>query len=241
MAGRADYYALLGVERNADFEAIKRAFRGLARKLHPDVSDAPGAEERFREVAEAYRVLSAPRARFVYDRLGHPVLGEGSSDSGSRVVVEVVLTPLEARQGVWRTILVPRLETCGACSGEDAREGRAAPCAACGGSGWVKHASQLRSARILQFEGCSDCAGTGWVEPTLCRECGGAGQVTREREIDVVVPAGARDGKLVALGDGEAARVRVRLVLDEPRLVRYGAAAALAVAVAFVVFLLFFS
>jgi molecular chaperone DnaJ len=66
-----DYYELLGVARDADDAAIKKAFRGLARSLHPDVSDAPDAEERFREVVEAYEVLSKRETRELYDRYGH--------------------------------------------------------------------------------------------------------------------------------------------------------------------------
>jgi molecular chaperone DnaJ len=72
-----DYYEVLGVARDADEAAIKKAFRGLARTLHPDVSDAPDAEERFREVVEAYEVLSKPEARELYDRYGHAGLRGG--------------------------------------------------------------------------------------------------------------------------------------------------------------------
>jgi molecular chaperone DnaJ len=72
-----DYYEVLGVERDARDTDIKRAFRALARELHPDVSDAPGADERFREVAEAYEVLSDPDKRATYDRYGHAGLRRG--------------------------------------------------------------------------------------------------------------------------------------------------------------------
>ena len=72
-----DYYDLLGVERGATDDAIKRAFRSLARELHPDVSDAPDAQERFRQVAEAYEVLSDPERRQIYDRYGHAGLRGG--------------------------------------------------------------------------------------------------------------------------------------------------------------------
>src|ERR671924_1642560 len=74
---RRDYYELLGVARDADEGEIKRAFRRLARELHPDVSEAPDAEHRFREVVEAYEVLSNSERRELYDRFGHAGLRSG--------------------------------------------------------------------------------------------------------------------------------------------------------------------
>jgi molecular chaperone DnaJ len=74
---RRDYYEILGVPREADERAIKSAFRRLARELHPDVSDHPEAQERFREAAEAYEVLSKSETRELYDRYGHDGLRTG--------------------------------------------------------------------------------------------------------------------------------------------------------------------
>ena len=72
-----DYYELLGVPRDADEQQIKKAFRRLARELHPDVSEHPEAEVRFREVSEAYEALSNPETRQLYDRYGHAGLRSG--------------------------------------------------------------------------------------------------------------------------------------------------------------------
>src|SRR5216683_1270274 len=72
-----DYYELLGIARDADDAAIKKAFRRLARQLHPDVSTEPESEHRFREVTEAYEVLSSSETRALYDRYGHAGLRSG--------------------------------------------------------------------------------------------------------------------------------------------------------------------
>src|ERR671933_1246095 len=76
-ATERDYYELLGVSRDADEQDIKKTFRRLARRLHPDVSEEPDAEQRFREVTEAYEVLSNSETRALYDRYGHAGLRSG--------------------------------------------------------------------------------------------------------------------------------------------------------------------
>ncbi|MFS8085958.1 MAG: DnaJ domain-containing protein, partial [Acidobacteriota bacterium] len=71
-----DYYSILGVERNADADAIKKAYRKLAHKYHPDVSKDPAGEEKFKEIAEAYETLKEPEKRAAYDQLGTPPPGQ---------------------------------------------------------------------------------------------------------------------------------------------------------------------
>jgi molecular chaperone DnaJ len=83
MSNKRDYYEVLGVDKNADEATIKRAYRQLAKKYHPDVSSEPNAEEKFKEVQEAYEVLSDPQKRSQYDQFGHMANnGAGFSSSG---------------------------------------------------------------------------------------------------------------------------------------------------------------
>ncbi len=76
---KRDYYEVLGVDRNADASTIKKAFRRLAQKYHPDVNSSPEAEERFKEINEAYQVLSDDQKRAAYDRFGHAATGPGGA------------------------------------------------------------------------------------------------------------------------------------------------------------------
>lgn len=83
MAGR-DYYEILGVDRNASEQEIKKAYRQAARKYHPDVNrDDPQAEQKFKEVSEAYKVLSDPKLRQQYDQLGHDTFRQASRGGGA--------------------------------------------------------------------------------------------------------------------------------------------------------------
>jgi molecular chaperone DnaJ len=78
MADKRDYYEVLGISRTASSEEIKRAYRNLARKYHPDVNKQPGAETKFKEINEAYEVLSDDGKRRTYDRFGHEAMGAGA-------------------------------------------------------------------------------------------------------------------------------------------------------------------
>src|SRR3954454_22244896 len=78
-----DYYAILGVPRNADSDQIKKAYRKLARELHPDVNPSPEAQERFKEVTAAYEVLSDPQKREIIDLGGDPLAPAGGGMGGA--------------------------------------------------------------------------------------------------------------------------------------------------------------
>jgi curved DNA-binding protein len=105
---KRDYYEVLGVPRDADDETIRRAFQAQAREWHPDVAEAPDAEARFRELAEAYTVLSKRESRLLYDRYGFR--GRGGGDVGDTLVggedvhTEIELRSFEAEEGTRRVI-----------------------------------------------------------------------------------------------------------------------------------------
>jgi molecular chaperone DnaJ len=189
-----DYYELLGVGRSAGEGEIKSAFRKLARELHPDVSDAPDAADRFKEIAEAYEVLSNPETRDLYDRYGHAGLQRGGftpghvdlgnlsdifsaffgdglfggrqtrSARGGDVAAAVEISLADAYTGV--TLDVPLRVAAG--------------CERCGGNGAEPGTSPTT---------CSTCGGAGvvqqvsqsvfgqFVRQSACRRCGGAGRI----------------------------------------------------------------
>ena len=168
-----DYYELLGVSRGADETEIKQAFRRLARELHPDVSDAPDAEARFKEVVEAYEVLSKSETRALYDRYGHAGLRSGGFEPG-QVRFDNLADLFSAFFG--DDVLF----------GGRARRGRGADVAVIAEIDLVDAAHGV--SRDIPFEvavTCARCQGSGaepGTEITTCPTCGGAGrlqQVTR--------------------------------------------------------------
>jgi molecular chaperone DnaJ len=190
-----DYYEILGVDRSAGEGDIKKAFRQLARELHPDVSDAPDAAERFKEVVEAYEVLSKSETRQLYDRFGHAGLRGGgfrptAFDFGSLADIfsaffgdDVFGVATGARRARGADIAAEvEIELEEAASGVT----RAVPvqvatrCGVCGGDG-VEPGTSVSS--------CADCGGSGrvqhvtrtgfgeFIRSQACPRCSGSGRI----------------------------------------------------------------
>jgi molecular chaperone DnaJ len=173
-----DYYEMLGVSRDADKEEIKRAYRRLARKYHPDVNKEPGAEERFKEINHAYEVLSEPETRARYDRFGEAgVAGAGAggfqdfSDMGG--FADIFESFFSGFAGGMGTQTARRRS--GPARGDDLRLDLKLDFreAVFGGE---------KEIRINHLETCTTCSGSGakpGTRPRTCPTCSGAGQVRR--------------------------------------------------------------
>jgi molecular chaperone DnaJ len=228
---RRDYYEVLGVARDADGRSLKVRYRELAMQFHPDKN--PGdkvAEERFKEVAEAYAVLSDEEKRRVYDQVGFegeaPVFdgfGQGGvSEFFDNFITEFLggkkrgrtegrdlrytleLTFDEAAMGCEKMIEFPSATLCHSCKGTGARLGVSfRPCPACAGRGAVR----IAQGRSYVEKGCGTCGGDGKIVSDPCPSCTGTGLVPRQREFQVRIPAGAEDGTVrLVRNEGEPGR-----------------------------------
>jgi molecular chaperone DnaJ len=227
----ADHYATLGVAADASQEEIKRAFRQLARTYHPDANDGdPEAERRYKEISEAYSVLSDPGRRRQYDgaRLGggdwspfattiedifDSFFGGGRGTTagprtraqpGESLETDVELRLEEAVFGTERTLRVRRHEPCAACDATGCAAGsHPVRCQACAGSGQVQQARRTILGSMVTAFPCRQCGQTGWVVPTPCRDCTGTGRVVHDVEVPIEFPAGIDRGDGLRLrGEG---------------------------------------
>ena len=235
-----DYYEVLGVARGASDEEIKRAFRGLARRLHPDVAESP-TDDGFQAAMEAYRVLSHPKKRRLYDRLGLRSRRPPAPRSATAVPpVELSLEWWEAERGASKPVDVHDRAHCAECLGKGIPHGVIpALCIECHGSGRVHRVTETKDLRLLEVIPCSLCEGRGHdvVEP--CESCSGHGTIVSPTTVRVRTPPGVSDGDVLAV-DGLSQRFILK-VGERPRdsrLVLLVSACALAAAVALLLFLL---
>jgi molecular chaperone DnaJ len=224
-----DYYATLGVGRDASAEELKKAYRKLARQYHPDVNDAPDASDKFKELTLAYEVLSDPAKRQTYDRGGDPLSsgfgggggGQGFNfddimdaffgqnaqrgprprqQRGQDALLRLSIELAEAAFGVTQEIKVDTAVICSTCEGSGAANGsQPETCRTCHGHGDVQHVQRSLLGDIRTSRPCPTCHGFGTVIPEPCPECAGEGRVRSRRSISVTIPAGVDQGTRIQL------------------------------------------
>ncbi len=224
---KRDYYEILGLERDASKDDIKKAYRKLARKYHPDVNKSPDAEEKFKEVKEAYEILNDDQKRAQYDQFGHAGTGSqgfggGAGDfsgfgdifdmffgggarrdpnaprQGADLQYTMTLTFEEAIFGKETEISIPKEESCGTCHGSGAKPGtKPQTCHHCHGSGQLNTEQNTPFGRVVNRRACHYCQGTGKIIPDKCTTCGGTGRVKKHVKIKVSIPAGINEGQQI--------------------------------------------
>ncbi|MEE9278001.1 MAG: molecular chaperone DnaJ [Dehalococcoidia bacterium] len=235
-AGKRDYYEVLGVDRSASAEDIKGAFRKLAMQYHPDRNPDENAADKFKEIGEAYEVLSNAEKRARYDQFGMaadfgPSTGFEGFDfggfgdifdaffggrrrrrgpiRGEDLRVRLELNFDEAIFGSEKEIRVSRLENCGVCGGSGAEPGtQRDTCPQCQGRGEIRRAQRSVFGQFVNVSICDRCDGEGTIISQPCKNCGGVGREQRNRRLKVKVPAGVDDGSQMRLsGEGDAGLV----------------------------------
>jgi molecular chaperone DnaJ len=225
-----DYYQKLGISKDASQNEIKKAYRKLARKYHPDLN--PGdktSEEKFKEINEAYAVLGDPQKRAEHDKAGTTFeqfadfRGFGGFDfaeafdfgnifgtrfgtesryaRGEDILAGVELSLEEAFTGVIKPISITRTVDCDVCKGTGAESSQACP--TCKGTG----KTQTSKGFFKTAQTCPECHGTGRKITSVCKKCSGRGQIVYTETVKVKIPAGVDNGSIVKLkGKGNAGK-----------------------------------
>lgn len=242
---KRDYYEVLGVQKGATEDEIKKAYRKTAKKYHPDLHpDDKEAEEKFKECNEAYEVLSDPDKKARYDQFGFagvdPNYGAGAGGYGGNgfgfdgdidlgdifssffgggggfggfggrnpnapqrgrdIQISINITFEEAAKGCKKTVEVPRVEDCSECGGSGAAKGsEAKTCPDCGGKGYVNVQNRMGFTVVSSQRQCTKCGGRGKIIDNPCPKCGGKGKVRRRKKIEVSVPAGISEDRILTM------------------------------------------
>ncbi|OCU01547.1 dnaJ heat shock protein family (Hsp40) member A4 L homeolog isoform X1 [Xenopus laevis] len=230
MVKETAYYDTLGVKPNATPDEIKKAYRKLALKYHPDKN--PNEGEKFKQISQAYDVLSDSKKRDLYDQGGEQAIKEGGMGGGpfssptdifdmffggggrmnrekrgKNVVHQLSVSLNDLYNGTSRKLALQKNVICGKCEGRGGKKGVVEKCTTCKGRGVQVRIHQIGPGMVQQIQSmCSDCRGEGErINPKdRCKQCSG-NKVTREKKIlEIHVDKGMKDGqKIVFNGEGD--------------------------------------
>ena len=222
-----DYYEILEVEKTASESEIKKSYRKLSKKHHPDVG---GNEDKFKEIAEAYETLSDTQKKTNYDRYGHAGKnmgggnpfdngfnmsdfmnnfnggqGRGRQKRGSDISFNIKITLEEVFNGITKKFKYNRTSACKDCNGEGGTDKEV--CGTCNGRGFniVQQVTPMGNFQAQQI--CSRCQGEGRVVKNVCKTCNGAGVSYKEETVSVELPRGISENeRLKYTGMGNAVK-----------------------------------
>ena len=225
MMSKRDYYEVLGIDKTATKEEIRKAYRSLSKKFHPDINKAADAEDKFKEATEAFEVLSDETKKANYDQFGHAGpnqgFGGGGGDGfgfddifstffggnarrqnpnaprqGNDLQYTMTIDFMEAIFGKETEVEIPKEENCDTCDGTGAKKGSTPKkCTHCGGSGEINVTQNTPLGRMVNRRACHHCDGTGEIITDKCATCHGAGKVNKTSKIKVSIPEGVDDGQ----------------------------------------------
>ena len=230
-----DLYNTLGVDRNATQDEIKKAYRKMAVKYHPDKNKEPDAETKFKEISSAYEILSDENKKSNYDRFGttdgsgNPFQGGGGFDfgdifsqfgdmfgsranpfqrrqnRGGDLRIKVSLTIDEIIKGCNKTLKYKKSDKCTPCDGKGGSDVKS--CGSCNGSGRQIMTQNTMFGQIRQEVECGSCNGSGDVIMNKCTSCRGDGTILKDETVSVDIPAGVGNGMQLNLnGYGNSIR-----------------------------------
>lgn len=224
---KRDYYEILGLQRGASEEDIKKSYRKMAKKYHPDVNKDEDADLKFKEVNEANEVLSDPEKRRLYDQFGHD-WEQSQNQQGFRghyahfmkdfaraqakgrsIQVPVTLTLEECYSGCEKEVTYTVQKLCNSCGGNGSKNGTSFhTCTTCAGVGQETQ-SFSRGGHFFQTSTtCRSCSGSGRTIIELCDNCQGVGIDTETETATITFPRGVEGGQAVpARGKGHYSQV----------------------------------